>query len=117
MKAVVGEEALSSEDKLALEFLEKFENQFVGQGKSILFSIFSRRSLHFFLVCSGHFFYHQERMRLALSLIHWISHGLSCESSLKNSSIVLTPRLLPSFMRVKPQRNRRRWRMPVWRTM
>lgn len=43
MKAVVGEEALSSEDKLALEFLEKFENQFVGQGKSILFSIFSRR--------------------------------------------------------------------------
>jgi V-type H+-transporting ATPase subunit B len=32
MKAVVGEEALSSEDKLALEFLEKFERQFVGQG-------------------------------------------------------------------------------------
>ena len=34
MKAVVGEEALSSEDKLALEFLDKFEKQFVGQGKS-----------------------------------------------------------------------------------
>lgn len=34
MKAVVGEEALSSEDKLALEFLEKFEKQFVGQGGS-----------------------------------------------------------------------------------
>ena len=33
MKAVVGEEALSSEDKLALEFLEKFETQFVGQGE------------------------------------------------------------------------------------
>lgn len=32
MKAVVGEEALSSEDKLALEFLDKFERQFVGQG-------------------------------------------------------------------------------------
>jgi V-type H+-transporting ATPase subunit B len=32
MKAVVGEEALSAEDKLALEFLEKFERQFVGQG-------------------------------------------------------------------------------------
>lgn len=32
MKAVVGEEALSSEDKLALEFLDKFEHQFVGQG-------------------------------------------------------------------------------------
>eukprot|EP01113_Clastostelium_recurvatum_P027146 TRINITY_DN326_c0_g1_i1.p1 TRINITY_DN326_c0_g1~~TRINITY_DN326_c0_g1_i1.p1 ORF type:complete len:490 (+),score=146.03 TRINITY_DN326_c0_g1_i1:53-1522(+) len=32
MKAVVGEEALSSEDKLYLEFLEKFEQKFVGQG-------------------------------------------------------------------------------------
>lgn len=32
MKAVVGEEALSPEDKLALEFLDKFEKQFVGQG-------------------------------------------------------------------------------------
>lgn len=33
MKAVVGEEALSPEDKLALEFLDKFETQFVGQGE------------------------------------------------------------------------------------
>ena len=31
MKAVVGEEALSSEDKLSLEFLEKFERTFVAQ--------------------------------------------------------------------------------------
>lgn len=36
MKAVVGEEALSAEDKLALEFLDKFERQFVGQGESVL---------------------------------------------------------------------------------
>lgn len=32
MKAVVGEEALSSEDKLSLEFLDKFERQFINQG-------------------------------------------------------------------------------------
>jgi V-type H+-transporting ATPase subunit B len=32
MKAVVGEEALSSEDKLSLEFLEKFERTFITQG-------------------------------------------------------------------------------------
>ncbi|KDD75010.1 alpha/beta family ATP synthase [Helicosporidium sp. ATCC 50920] len=32
MKAVVGEEALSSEDLLYLEFLDKFENKFVNQG-------------------------------------------------------------------------------------
>ena len=31
MKAVVGEEALSSEDLLYLEFLEKFEGNFVNQ--------------------------------------------------------------------------------------
>lgn len=35
MKAVVGEEALSAEDRLCLEFLERFENEFVGQGASI----------------------------------------------------------------------------------
>ncbi|KAK5712647.1 Vacuolar ATP synthase subunit B [Elasticomyces elasticus] len=32
MKAVVGEEALSSEDKLSLEFLEKFEKGYIAQG-------------------------------------------------------------------------------------
>ncbi|KAJ3088609.1 Vacuolar ATP synthase subunit B [Quaeritorhiza haematococci] len=32
MKAVVGEEALNQEDKLSLEFLEKFEKTFVSQG-------------------------------------------------------------------------------------
>ncbi|KAK2962547.1 putative V-type proton ATPase subunit B2 [Blattamonas nauphoetae] len=32
MKAVVGEEALTSEDKLYLEFLDKFERQFISQG-------------------------------------------------------------------------------------
>ncbi|KAL7718581.1 Vacuolar proton pump subunit B [Entamoeba marina] len=31
IKAVVGEEALSMEDKLALEFLDKFENNFIAQ--------------------------------------------------------------------------------------
>jgi vacuolar-type H+-ATPase subunit B/Vma2 len=34
MKAVVGEEALSVDDKLALEFLDRFEKEFVGQGAS-----------------------------------------------------------------------------------
>jgi len=32
MKAVVGEEALNQEDKLSLEFLEKFEKSFITQG-------------------------------------------------------------------------------------
>lgn len=31
MKAVVGEEALSAEDKLSLEFLHKFERTFISQ--------------------------------------------------------------------------------------
>jgi V-type H+-transporting ATPase subunit B len=33
MKAVVGEEALSAEDKLSLEFLDRFEREFVAQGE------------------------------------------------------------------------------------
>merc|ERR1712187_696212 len=31
-KAVVGEDALSNEDKLTLEFMERFEKEFVAQG-------------------------------------------------------------------------------------
>jgi V-type H+-transporting ATPase subunit B len=40
MKAVVGEEALSSEDKLSLEFLEKFERTFINQSAYESRSIF-----------------------------------------------------------------------------
>lgn len=40
MKAVVGEEALSADDKLALEFLDRFEREFVGQGAYEARSIF-----------------------------------------------------------------------------
>ena len=32
MKAVVGEEALSNEDKMYIEFLQKFEKNFIAQG-------------------------------------------------------------------------------------
>lgn len=37
MKAVVGEEALTSDDLLYLEFLQKFEKNFITQGKMIPF--------------------------------------------------------------------------------
>jgi V-type H+-transporting ATPase subunit B len=37
MKAVVGEEALTPEDKLSLEFLEKFERSFIAQGQYLSF--------------------------------------------------------------------------------
>jgi V-type H+-transporting ATPase subunit B len=37
MKAVVGEEALSSEDLLYLEFLGKFEKNFLTQGINFIF--------------------------------------------------------------------------------
>lgn len=36
MKAVVGEEALNQEDKLSLEFLEKFEKTYIAQGMACL---------------------------------------------------------------------------------
>lgn len=40
MKAVVGEEALNQEDKLSIEFLEKFEKTFIAQGYYEARSIF-----------------------------------------------------------------------------
>ncbi|CAI7642311.1 unnamed protein product [Penicillium discolor] len=40
MKAVVGEETLSAEDKLSLEFLEKFEQTFISQ------SAYESRTIH-----------------------------------------------------------------------
>lgn len=40
MKAVVGEEALSAEDKLSLEFLDKFEDTFISQ------SAYEARNIH-----------------------------------------------------------------------
>lgn len=45
MKAVVGEEALSAEDKLSLEFLERFEKEFVNQGPYETRSIFDSLDL------------------------------------------------------------------------
>lgn len=45
MKAVVGEEALSPEDLLYLEFLDKFEDKFVKQGMYEARSIFSSLDL------------------------------------------------------------------------
>ena len=46
MKAVVGEEALTSEDLLYLEFLSKFEKNFITQGTR-------KKSKKFFLSQSG----------------------------------------------------------------
>ncbi|TPX50419.1 H+-transporting two-sector ATPase [Synchytrium endobioticum] len=45
MKAVVGEEALNQEDKLSLEFLEKFEKTFISQGYSEARTIFESLDL------------------------------------------------------------------------
>lgn len=45
MKAVVGEEALSPEDKLSLEFLDKFEQRFISQGQNEARDIFQSLDL------------------------------------------------------------------------
>ena len=45
MKAVVGEEALSQEDKLTLEFMERFEKEFVAQGEYETRTIFDSLDL------------------------------------------------------------------------
>lgn len=50
MKAVVGEDALSAEDKLSLEFLDKFEKQFVAQGAYETRTIFDSLDLSWSLL-------------------------------------------------------------------
>ncbi|KAH6999349.1 vacuolar ATP synthase subunit B [Ilyonectria destructans] len=45
MRAVVGDDALSEEDKLSLEFLEKFEKRFISQGEYESRSIFESLDL------------------------------------------------------------------------
>ena len=42
MKAVVGEEALTPEDLLYLEFLQKFEKNFITQGKDTVLPLADR---------------------------------------------------------------------------
>lgn len=82
MKAVVGEEALSAEDKLALEFLEKFEKNFVGQGPSVRLARSSGlivRSL-------------QEHTNRARFSSHSTLLGRSSVFSPRNNSTVSTPR-------------------------
>jgi hypothetical protein len=86
MKAVVGEEALSGEDKLALEFLDKFERQFVGQGIHTLVTY--RDADHTTQVHTSH----------GRSLILWILHGVSSASSLRSSSTVSAQRSLKNSM-------------------
>lgn len=50
MKAVVGEEALTSDDLLYLEFLQKFEKNFIAQGKKIYFQMFNHISFNHFTI-------------------------------------------------------------------
>lgn len=95
MKAVVGEEALSAEDKLALEFLDKFERQFVGQ--SIYSLVTYRDADHTTQVHTSH----------GQSLILWTLHGVSSAFSRRNSSTVSAQRLLKNFMGARPSVNLR----------
>ncbi len=84
MKAVVGEEALSAEDKLALEFLDKFERQFVGQSKKDL----AVKSSSFDADHGA-----QVHMSLVQFSTLWTLHGVSCGFSLRSSSIASAQRL------------------------
>jgi hypothetical protein len=48
MKAVVGEEALSQDDLLYLEFLQKFEKNFIAQGMNFFNFFFKFQKLNVF---------------------------------------------------------------------
>ena len=97
MKAVVGEEALSSEDKLALEFLDKFERQFVGQG-----------SFHTFIFMTFHSHrstsHVQGRTRAEPSSTRSTSRGRCSASSPRSSSTGSALRSSPSSTRARRAR-------------
>lgn len=74
MKAVVGEEALSPEDKLALEFLDKFEKQFVGQGTARIPHSILPLYPPFFLSAPVDFVITPLLLILVLSLFSLVAH-------------------------------------------
>ena len=96
MKAVVGEEALSSEDKLALEFLDKFEHQFVGQGVYI-------PSWSTCILSSSNTTKALMNREPSSSRSNW--PGRFFVSSPRSNSIELTPRLSRNSMGGNQQRN------------
>lgn len=89
MKAVVGEDALNQEDKLSLEFLDKFEKNFIAQGhyenrtvqESLdvgwsLLRIFPREMLNRIPQDILNEFYHRDRkLKTTVSLSPEISSG------------------------------------------
>lgn len=87
MKAVVGEEALNQEDKLSLEFLDKFERSFIAQGRVVAIVLLSSM-----LTCLFQVPMNQEPFTIL-----WTWLGLCCVSSPRNCSTVSHKRCFPSI--------------------
>ena len=75
MKAVVGEEALTSEDLLYLEFLSKFEKNFISQGINKI------------------------SMLPLLSLLLFRAHTRDLAKAIFSTSFLVFPRAPPCFIR------------------
>jgi len=101
MKAVVGEEALSSEDKLALEFLDKFEHQFVGQGQFTFTDGHHLKIVHLKLNMQG-------PTNHVLYSIRSIWRGACSVFSQRSSSTGSIPRLSQNSMDANLPRRQRR---------
>ena len=108
MKAVVGEEALSSEDILYLEFLGKFERNFLSQGSS-------RTAVHLLLISSF-----QVPTRIARLPIRWTSAGnffvhfpVKCSSVFRKTSSRSSIHVTAANICNNRRRRRRRRRPPA----
>ncbi|GFY60613.1 v-type proton ATPase subunit B, partial [Trichonephila inaurata madagascariensis] len=80
IKAVVGEEALTSEDLLYLDFLSKFEKSFISQGNYENRTVFDSLDIGWKL---------NQRRKKKHKLIWWITGLINCHSNLgrRNSSL------------------------------
>ena len=101
MKAVVGEDALNQEDKLSLEFLEKFEKNFITQGhyenrtveESLdvgwsLLRIFPREMLNRIPQDILNEYYHRDRKLRPSALLSPTTNGTAGGVSISSSSPV-----------------------------
>lgn len=103
MKAVVGEEALTSDDLLYLEFLQKFERNFIAQGKMTIFLQTQTRScivlktsfphLHWFL----HDFLSDQRRAFFNSCLFALSSLAPSSLPPTSQSVQLPTEFFPSL--------------------
>ncbi len=73
MKAVVGEEALTQDDLLYLEFLQKFEKNFIAQGACVCMCI-----MHVLFIAMFNFDVSVIMHAFSITSVYFVSNSVVC---------------------------------------